>query len=134
MSYQKKSLSYSLLTNPGGLFSIDGATGELSLTRSVDYEGDSHQFLLLVRAEESEEQFSTAAEVGVPLQQPGCSSIFLHPLESGQVLQELPFPRAGHSAVHFKSLSVSGEMLRSGLGALGFHSCSKGCFWISLLL
>uniref|UniRef100_A0A8C5JEE2 CADN protein n=1 Tax=Junco hyemalis TaxID=40217 RepID=A0A8C5JEE2_JUNHY len=63
VSYQKKSLSYSLLTNPGGLFSIDGATGELSLTRSVDYEGDPHQFLLLVRAEEGEEQFSTAAEV-----------------------------------------------------------------------
>ncbi|RMC09032.1 hypothetical protein DUI87_14036 [Hirundo rustica rustica] len=63
VSYQKKSLSYSLLTNPGGLFSIDRATGEISLTRSVDYEGDPHQYLLLVRAEEDEEQSSTAAEV-----------------------------------------------------------------------
>ncbi|XP_009069496.1 PREDICTED: neural-cadherin-like, partial [Acanthisitta chloris] len=63
VSYQKKSLSYSLLTNPGGLFSIDRATGEISLTHSVDYESDPHQYLLLVRAEESEEQFSSAAEV-----------------------------------------------------------------------
>ncbi|XP_027519706.1 neural-cadherin-like isoform X3 [Corapipo altera] len=63
VSYQKKSLSYSLLTNPGGLFSIDQATGEISLTRSVDYESDPHQYLLLVRAEENEEQFSSAAEV-----------------------------------------------------------------------
>ncbi|XP_032557280.1 neural-cadherin-like isoform X3 [Chiroxiphia lanceolata] len=63
VSYQKKSLSYSLLTNPGGLFSIDQATGEISLTRSVDYESDPHQYLLLVRAEETEEQFSSAAEV-----------------------------------------------------------------------
>lgn len=111
MSYQKKSLSYSLLTNPGGLFSIDQATGELSLTRSVDYEGDPHQYLLLVRAEENEEQFSTAAEVGVPLQQPGCISIFRNLFESGQIHQEFPFSHAGHSAVHFKSLSVYGEML-----------------------
>ncbi|XP_074957551.1 neural-cadherin-like isoform X3 [Phalacrocorax aristotelis] len=63
ISYQKKSLSYSLLTNPSGLFSIDGATGDISLTRSVDCEGDQHQYLLLVRAEENQEQFSSAAEV-----------------------------------------------------------------------
>ncbi|KFV19902.1 Neural-cadherin, partial [Tauraco erythrolophus] len=63
VSYQNKSLSYSLLTNPSGLFSIDQATGDISLTRSVDYESDQHQYLLLVRAEENEEQFSSAAEV-----------------------------------------------------------------------
>ncbi|XP_009947990.1 PREDICTED: neural-cadherin-like [Leptosomus discolor] len=63
VSYQKKSLSYSLLTNPSGLFSIDRATGDISLTRSVDYESDPHQYLLLVRAEENEEQFSSTAEV-----------------------------------------------------------------------
>ncbi|NXG56211.1 CADN protein, partial [Hemiprocne comata] len=65
VSYQKKSLSYSLITNPSGLFSIDRATGDISLTRSVDYESDQHQYLLLVRAEENEEQFSSAAEVVV---------------------------------------------------------------------
>ncbi|GAB0195567.1 neural-cadherin-like [Grus japonensis] len=43
--------------------SIDWATGDLSLTRSVDYESDQHQYLLLVRAEENEEHFSSAAEV-----------------------------------------------------------------------
>uniref|UniRef100_A0A803W497 Uncharacterized protein n=1 Tax=Ficedula albicollis TaxID=59894 RepID=A0A803W497_FICAL len=63
VSYQKKTLSYSLLTNPGGLFSIDQTTGEISLTRRVDYESDPHQYLLLLRAEESEEQLSSAAEV-----------------------------------------------------------------------
>ncbi|NWH79854.1 CADN protein, partial [Piaya cayana] len=63
VSYQNKSLSYSLLTNPSGLFGIDWATGDISLTRSVDYESDQHQYLLLVRAEENEERFSSAAEV-----------------------------------------------------------------------
>ncbi|NXJ73147.1 CADN protein, partial [Trogon melanurus] len=63
VSHQKKSLSYSLLTNPSGLFSIDQATGDISLTRAVDYETDQHQYLLLVRAEEDEEQFSSTAEV-----------------------------------------------------------------------
>uniref|UniRef100_A0A8C0FJM4 Neural-cadherin n=1 Tax=Bubo bubo TaxID=30461 RepID=A0A8C0FJM4_BUBBB len=63
VSYQKKPLSYSLLTNPSGLFNIDRTTGDISLTRSVDYESDQHQYLLLVRAEENEEQFSSAAEV-----------------------------------------------------------------------
>lgn len=65
VSHQKKSLSYSLLTNPGGLFSIGQTTGEISLTRSVDYESDPHQYLLLLGVEEREEQLSSAAEVGV---------------------------------------------------------------------
>ncbi|OXB67759.1 hypothetical protein ASZ78_010361 [Callipepla squamata] len=62
VSYQNKSLSYTLLTNPSGLFSVDQTTGDISLMRSVDYESDQHQYLLLVRAEE-DEQFSSAAEV-----------------------------------------------------------------------
>ncbi|XP_065272866.1 neural-cadherin-like [Emys orbicularis] len=63
LSYQNKSLSYNLLTNPSGLFSIHQATGEISLTRSVDYESDQHQYLLLVRATEGQEQFSSVTEV-----------------------------------------------------------------------
>ncbi|XP_028941930.1 neural-cadherin, partial [Antrostomus carolinensis] len=63
ISYQKKSLSYSLLTNPSGLFSIDPATGDICLTQGVDYESDQHRYLLLVRAEENEEELSSAAEV-----------------------------------------------------------------------
>uniref|UniRef100_A0A8C3RIH1 Neural-cadherin n=1 Tax=Chelydra serpentina TaxID=8475 RepID=A0A8C3RIH1_CHESE len=63
LSYQNKSLSYNLLTNPSGLFSIHQVTGEISLTRSVDYESDQHQYLLLIRATEGQEQFSSVAEV-----------------------------------------------------------------------
>ncbi|XP_048672720.2 neural-cadherin-like [Caretta caretta] len=63
LSYQNNSLSYNLLTNPSGLFSIRQATGEISLTRSVDYESDQHQYLLLIGATESQEQFSSVAEV-----------------------------------------------------------------------
>lgn len=41
-------------------------------------------------------------------------------LNSVQIHQELPFPQAGYSAVHFKSLSVYGVMLRTGLDTLRF--------------
>ncbi|CAM4543070.1 unnamed protein product [Lepidochelys kempii] len=63
LSYQNNSLNYNLLTNPSGLFSIRQVTGEISLTRSVDYESDQHQYLLLIGATESQEQFSSVAEV-----------------------------------------------------------------------
>lgn len=76
VSYQNKSLSYALLANPSGLFSIDQATGDISLTRSVDYESDQHQYLLLVRAEENE-QFSSATEVGVHLWHSVCLRVLL---------------------------------------------------------
>uniref|UniRef100_A0A672UN86 Neural-cadherin-like n=1 Tax=Strigops habroptila TaxID=2489341 RepID=A0A672UN86_STRHB len=77
VSYQKKSLSYSLLTNPSGLFSIDQATGDISLTQSVDYESGQHHYLLLVRGQENE-QFSSAAEVGDHFWQSICITTFLH--------------------------------------------------------
>ncbi|NWX98396.1 CADN protein, partial [Nothoprocta ornata] len=64
ISYQNKSLSYSLQTNPSGLFSISRAAGDISLTRSVDYESSQHQYLLVVKAED-EEQLSSTAEVFV---------------------------------------------------------------------
>ncbi|XP_074864923.1 neural-cadherin-like [Carettochelys insculpta] len=63
LSHQNKSLSYDLLSNPGGLFRIHKATGEISLTRSVDYESDQHQYLLLVKATESPQQLSSVVEV-----------------------------------------------------------------------
>ncbi|NXA34968.1 CADN protein, partial [Eudromia elegans] len=65
ISYQNKSLSYSLQTNPGGLFSISQAAGDISLTRSVDYESSQHQYLLLVGAEEDGQELSSTAEVFV---------------------------------------------------------------------
>uniref|UniRef100_A0AAY4EQZ0 Uncharacterized protein n=1 Tax=Denticeps clupeoides TaxID=299321 RepID=A0AAY4EQZ0_9TELE len=58
-------LTYSLLINPSSMFSIQPETGEISLTRSIDYETDQHRYLLLVRATESQESLSSAAEVRV---------------------------------------------------------------------
>lgn len=65
VSFQKKPISYSLLINPSSLFSISAETGEISLTRPIDYESDQHRYLLLVRASEGIESMSSAAEVCV---------------------------------------------------------------------
>ena len=63
LSFQKEPISYSLLINPSSLFSISAESGEISLTRSIDYEGDQHRYLLLVRANEGVDSLSSAAEV-----------------------------------------------------------------------
>lgn len=89
VSYQNKSLSYTLPTNPSGLFSIDQATGDISLTRSVDYESDQRQYLLLVRAEENE-QFSGAAEVGFYFRCSLCLYVFVFFLSPSQALYRFP--------------------------------------------
>uniref|UniRef100_G3PMI9 Si:ch211-186j3.6 n=1 Tax=Gasterosteus aculeatus aculeatus TaxID=481459 RepID=G3PMI9_GASAC len=65
VSFQKKLISYSLLINPSSLFSISAETGEISLTRPIDYESDQHRYLLLVRASEGLDSMSSAAEVRV---------------------------------------------------------------------
>ncbi|XP_029949454.1 neural-cadherin-like [Salarias fasciatus] len=65
VSFQKKPITYSLLINPSSLFSISAETGEISLTRPIDYESDQHRYLLLVRASEGVESMSSAAEVRV---------------------------------------------------------------------
>uniref|UniRef100_A0AAQ5YDQ5 Uncharacterized protein n=1 Tax=Amphiprion ocellaris TaxID=80972 RepID=A0AAQ5YDQ5_AMPOC len=65
VSFQRKPISYSLLINPSSLFSISAETGEISLTRPIDYESDQHRYLLLVRASEGLESMSSAAEVRV---------------------------------------------------------------------
>ncbi|KAL4630306.1 neural-cadherin-like [Arapaima gigas] len=65
VSFQNHPLSYSLLINPSSLFSIQPETGEISLTRAVDFESDQHRYLLLVRASESQQTLSSAAEVQV---------------------------------------------------------------------
>ncbi|KAG7246552.1 hypothetical protein CRUP_038002, partial [Coryphaenoides rupestris] len=64
LSFQGQPISYSLLINPSSLFSISPETGDISLTRSIDYEGDQHRYLLLVRASEGPDSLSSAAEVG----------------------------------------------------------------------
>ncbi|KAK5606045.1 hypothetical protein CRENBAI_001458, partial [Crenichthys baileyi] len=63
VSFQKKPISYSLLINPSSLFSISAETGEISLTRTIDYESDQHRYLLLVRASEGQDSMSSAAEM-----------------------------------------------------------------------
>lgn len=63
VSFQNKLVGYYLLINPSSLFSISAETGEISLTRPIDYEVDQHRYLLLVRASEGQDSMSSAAEV-----------------------------------------------------------------------
>ncbi|KAM4614092.1 neural-cadherin-like [Discoglossus pictus] len=63
VSYQNKSLSYILASNPYNLFSIHHLTGEVTLTRSLDFETEPKQFLLLVNATENAEQLWRTTEV-----------------------------------------------------------------------
>ncbi|XP_063045235.1 neural-cadherin [Engraulis encrasicolus] len=65
LSFQKQPISYSLVINPSSLFAVHAETGEISLTRTVDYEADQHRYLLLVRATEIQNSLSSAAEVRV---------------------------------------------------------------------
>uniref|UniRef100_A0A8C2WX51 Neural-cadherin-like n=1 Tax=Cyclopterus lumpus TaxID=8103 RepID=A0A8C2WX51_CYCLU len=65
ISFQQQPISYSLLINPSSLFSIRQETGEISLTRTLDYESDQRRYLLMVRASEEPGSLSTATEVQV---------------------------------------------------------------------
>ncbi|XP_039619104.1 neural-cadherin [Polypterus senegalus] len=88
-SFQKRVLSYSLLINPSSLFSIQQDTGKISLTRNVDYENDQHRYLLLVRATESDEQLSSAAEVLVLItDENDCAPEFLQSIYSKESVLE----------------------------------------------
>lgn len=88
ISFQKQPISYSLLINPSSLFSIRPETGEISLTRTLDYESDQRRYLLMVRAGEESGSLSAAAEVrltGVRGQQP---TVLPHlPTSLGELLQ-----------------------------------------------
>ncbi|XP_055789881.1 neural-cadherin-like [Salvelinus fontinalis] len=65
ISFQKQPISYSLLINPSSLFSMQQETGEISLTRTLDYENDQRRYLLMVRASEGPGGLSSAIEVQV---------------------------------------------------------------------
>ncbi|XP_053257900.1 neural-cadherin-like [Podarcis raffonei] len=65
LSHQNKSLSYSLLTNPNGLFGINQGSGDIYFSRNLDYENGQHQYLLLVQARENQGQLSSTVEVWV---------------------------------------------------------------------
>ncbi|CAL8374879.1 unnamed protein product [Arctogadus glacialis] len=67
LSFQKQPISYSLLINPSSLFSIKQDSGEISLTRSLDYESDQRRYLLMVRASEEPDSLSSAIEVQVAI-------------------------------------------------------------------
>lgn len=63
VSFQSQPLSYTLLTNPSGLFRVRQESGELSLTHSVDYESEHHLYHLLLKAMEAESTLSSVTEV-----------------------------------------------------------------------
>uniref|UniRef100_A0A8C7PBT5 Neural-cadherin-like n=1 Tax=Oncorhynchus mykiss TaxID=8022 RepID=A0A8C7PBT5_ONCMY len=65
ISFQKQPICYSLLINPSSLFSMQQETGEISLTRTLDYENDQRRYLLMVRASEGPGGLSSAIEVQV---------------------------------------------------------------------
>ncbi|XP_074841792.1 neural-cadherin-like [Carettochelys insculpta] len=65
VSFQNRLLSYTLLMNPSGLFSLSQESGELSLTHTVDYEREHHLYCLLVKAMEAESGLSSVTEVVV---------------------------------------------------------------------
>ncbi|KAK1802224.1 hypothetical protein P4O66_021889 [Electrophorus voltai] len=89
LSFQKRPVSYSLLINPSSLFAIQPETGEISLTRAVDYEADQHRYLLLVRASEAEGSLSSATEVRVIiLDENDCVPEFLQSIYSKDGIPE----------------------------------------------
>ncbi|KAM9851671.1 neural-cadherin [Aulostomus maculatus] len=79
VSFQRKTLSYMLLVNPGNLFSINQESGALSLTRTVDYESGHNLHTLQVRASEPDTGLSGVAEVIIHItDENDCTPEFLH--------------------------------------------------------
>ncbi|XP_043971716.1 neural-cadherin [Gambusia affinis] len=95
VSFQKKSLSYMLLINPGNLFSINQESGALSLTRTVDYESGHNLHTLQVRASESDTGLSGVAEVVVHItDENDCTPEFLHSIYTRDNIPESVAPGA----------------------------------------
>ncbi|XP_037639446.1 LOW QUALITY PROTEIN: neural-cadherin [Sebastes umbrosus] len=93
VSFQKKSLSYMLLVNPGNLFSINQASGALSLTRTVDYESGHNLHTLQVRASELDTSLSGVAEVVVHItDENDCTPEFLHAIYTRDNVPESTAP------------------------------------------
>ncbi|XP_017279259.1 neural-cadherin [Kryptolebias marmoratus] len=93
ISFQKKSLSYMLLVNPGNLFSINQESGALSLTRTVDYESGHNLHNLQVRASETDTGLSGVAEVVVHVtDENDCTPEFLHSIYSRDNIPESVAP------------------------------------------
>ncbi|KAK2527877.1 neural-cadherin [Columba guinea] len=89
VSFQSQPLSYTLLTNPSGLFRVRQESGELSLTHPVDYESEHHLYHLLLRAMEAESTLSTVTEVMVHItDENDCSPEFQHSIYSRDNIPE----------------------------------------------
>ncbi|XP_073411096.1 neural-cadherin-like [Dendrobates tinctorius] len=65
ISHQNRPLSYSLASNPNNVFGIQWLSGDVTLSRTVDFETEPNQFLLLVRASEAGRPLSSSVEVVV---------------------------------------------------------------------
>uniref|UniRef100_A0A3P8XWP9 Uncharacterized protein n=1 Tax=Esox lucius TaxID=8010 RepID=A0A3P8XWP9_ESOLU len=93
ISFQKKSLSYMLLVNPGNLFSVNQETGALSLTRPVDFESGHTLHTLQVRASEPDTGLSGVTEVVVHVtDENDCTPEFLHSIYSRDNIPEATAP------------------------------------------
>ncbi|XP_022617734.1 neural-cadherin-like [Seriola dumerili] len=93
VSFQKKSLSYMLLVNPGNLFSINQESGALSLTRTVDYESGHNLHTLQVRTSEPDTGLSSVAEVVVHItDENDCTPEFLHSIYTRDNIPESVAP------------------------------------------
>ncbi|XP_069594534.1 neural-cadherin-like [Ranitomeya imitator] len=65
ISLQNRPLSYSLVSNPNHVFDIRPLSGDVTLSRTLDFETEPNQYLLLVRASEAGRPLSSSAEVVV---------------------------------------------------------------------
>ncbi|KAM4705531.1 neural-cadherin-like [Rhinophrynus dorsalis] len=92
VSFQSKPISYTLLMNPSGLFTIHPESGELSLTHAVDYESEHHLYHLLVKALETDSGLSSVTEVMIHIMDDNdCSPEFLQSIYSrDSILENIP--------------------------------------------
>uniref|UniRef100_A0A8D0HKE9 Neural-cadherin n=1 Tax=Sphenodon punctatus TaxID=8508 RepID=A0A8D0HKE9_SPHPU len=92
VSFQSHLLSYTLLMNPSGLFSMDQENGELSLTHMVDYESEHHLYRFLVKALEVGSSLSSVTEVIVHItDENDCSPEFQHSIYTrDNILETIP--------------------------------------------
>ncbi|XP_076827668.1 neural-cadherin [Brachyhypopomus gauderio] len=93
ISFQRKTLSYMLLVNPGNLFSINQESGAVSVSRAVDYESGSNLHHLQVRASEPDTGLSNVAEVAVHItDENDCTPEFMHSIYSKDNIPETTPP------------------------------------------
>uniref|UniRef100_A0A8C7LXV5 Si:dkey-22o22.2 n=1 Tax=Oncorhynchus kisutch TaxID=8019 RepID=A0A8C7LXV5_ONCKI len=93
VSFQRKTLSYMLLVNPGNLFSVNQESGAVSLTRTVDFESGHTLHTLQVRASEPDTGLSGVAEVVVHItDENDCTPEFLHSIYSRDNIPEATTP------------------------------------------